>query len=195
MAGRIRRRQLEPCIRLAGLGNDLHSLAPGETHHRGVFGEAVHEQRAHAPIAGMQVRPLEERTTHALTAIARQYRNPELGVAIAAGEVCDAEEFQLIIGHGEDRIVPEIDARYILAHRVVAEGRAKTQPPIIGPENQKMAAECGALGARYFSNLDAHGPCSRKDHSSHTLPNASRAAARVASISASPCAAETKPAS
>src|SRR2546427_9333749 len=102
----------------------------------------------------------------------------------------DTEELQLIVRHRQHRVVREIDALDVRVHRVIAERRAEAQPAIVRSEREEMAAQCRALGPREFPDWNCH-----LGSSYPSFANAARAAVSVASISASPCAAETKPAS
>lgn len=192
----VGRRQPEPGIGLSRLGDDLHPLTPGEMHHRRVFRKAVHEKRRHAPIAGMQMGTGKQCAADAAAALALEHRNAELGMAVGAREMGNAEQMQIVIRDSEYRVLREIDALDVFAHRVVAERRAEAQPAVVRAELQEMLEKRGPLGTRQLSDGNVHAAIRRKDCSSQpSLLNAARAAASVASISALPCAAETKPAS
>ena len=134
----VGRRKLQPGVGLSSLGDDLHLLAAGEMHHRRVFRKAMHEQRVHAPIAGVLMRTGEETTAYATAALALEHRNPELGMAVGAREMGDAEQLQVVVRDGEHRVVREIDALDVFTQSVVAERRAEAQPAILRAKLQKM---------------------------------------------------------
>jgi hypothetical protein len=56
MARSVGGREREPRIGLARIDHYLHALRASEVHHRRVLRQAVREERAHAPVAGAQVR-------------------------------------------------------------------------------------------------------------------------------------------
>jgi hypothetical protein len=138
---RIRRRELEPGIRLAAAHADRHALPAREVHHRGVLGQAMHEQRALAPVARMDLRALEQRAADALAAMAGKHRHAELHVTGAARKMRRAEEAKLVVEHAERGVVLEVDARQVIAHRVVADGDAEAQPPILCLELEEVLLE------------------------------------------------------
>src|SRR5687768_1919455 len=185
MAGRVGRRELQPGVGLAVFGDDLHLLLAREVHHRRVLGEAVHEQRAHAPIACAQVGAREQRTADAAPAMAFEYRDSELGVRAAASDVRRTGKVQGIVEYAEQRIALEVDAFHVSAHRRIVESATEAQAPVRAAERQEVRLEGWTFRPRELANQDV-GQIFWKD---------SRAAASVASISAVPCAAETKPAS
>src|SRR5438067_6287343 len=116
-------------------------------------------------------------------------------MARAAREMRDTEELQLIVCHGEHRVVPEIDALDVLVHRVAAERRAEAQAPVLRSKGEEMVAQTRAFSSRQLADGNIHARLTQVCSSYARRPKAFRAAASVASISAAPCAAETKPAS
>jgi len=92
----VRRRQRKPCIGFARFGDDRHALLSRQVHHGAVFRQAVHEERAPAPIAGTQMGTREQRAAHAAAALALAHRNAELRPALRPGEMRDADEAQIV---------------------------------------------------------------------------------------------------
>ena len=104
----------------------------------------------------MQVRTAKQRAADATATLTLEHRDAELGMPLGARQVCDAEEMQLIVRNGEHRVLREIDALHVLAHCMVAEGRAEAQPAIVRPELQEMLDQRGPLGARKLSDGNSH---------------------------------------
>src|SRR5688500_4011627 len=145
----------------------------------------MHEQGAHAPVACAQMRPCEQGAPDTTAALTRQHRHAELGMAVAARDMRHTEQVQAVVGNAEHHVPLVIDARDVGAQRVVVERHAETQPPVFSAEREEMRLERGSDQPGQLTNQDV-GQIFLKD---------SRAAASVASISAAPCAADTKPAS
>jgi len=127
----------------------------------------------------------EKRAADAAAAVLRQHRYAELGVLLAARDVRRTDEVQNVVINAEGRIALEIDARHIGTHRVVVDRNAEAQPAIFAVEGEEMRLERRPLQPGKLANRNV-GQIFSKD---------ARAAASVASISAAPCAADTKPAS
>ena len=103
----------------------------------------------------------------------------------AAGDVRGSVEVQGIVEHAEQRVALEVDAFHVSAHRRIVEGGTEAQAPVLGAQCQEVRLQGRTLRPGELANQDI-GQIFWKD---------SRAAASVASISAAPCAADTKPAS
>lgn len=129
----------------------------------------------------LQVRPCEQSAADTLAPVAGEHRNPQLCIPVGACEVRCACEAQLVIGYAEDRIALEIDAGEVAPHGAIGDRDPEPQAPIVAAQRKKVSFEPGAVEPRQLANRNQR--------------NASLAAASVASISAAPCAAETKPAS
>lgn len=158
MAGSVRRRQRKPRIGFARFGDDLHALLTREMHHRRVFGEAVHEKRAHAPIAGAQVGARKKRTAEALAAMPLENGKAELGVRVGTRKMRCAKEPQLIVEYAEEGVALEVDALDIGANGRVVDRCTKTQPPVLGIERSQMTLERAALerGKLSHQNVGTH---------------------------------------
>src|SRR5688500_4815270 len=195
-------RQLKPRVRFACRGHDRHALVSCKTHHRGVLGEAVHEERAYAPVAGTQVRAREKRAANAAVALSFEHRNAELGVVTGPAKMRRTDEVQIVAGDPEHGVALEVDARHVAVNGEGVERHAEAQATILRAQREKMPLEEGALEARQLADEDLHRcPCLTADNTQglrqlyFTIANAARAALIVSSISATPCAAETNPAS
>src|SRR5258706_10245231 len=57
----------------------------------------------------------------------------------------DAEQLELVVEHAEGRVVLEIDALHVSAHRGVAQGDAEAQPPVLGAKREEVPLKRGAL--------------------------------------------------
>ena len=102
------------------LRDELHVLAPREAHHRRVLDEAVHEKRLHAPVACADMRTCQQRAADAPPAMGLEHGDAELGMAITARYMRHAEELESFVKHAKHRVVLEIDALDVCAHRMVA---------------------------------------------------------------------------
>ena len=117
--------------------------------------------------------------------MAFEHRHAKLGVRAAASDVRRSGKVQGIVEYAEHRVALEVDALHVSAHRRIVEGGAEAQAPVLATKRQEMRLEGRTFRPRELANQDI-GQIFLKD---------SRAAASVASISAAPCAADTKPAS
>ena len=73
MARCVGRRQLEPGVGFAGLGDDVHVLPARKAHHRVVLRQAVHEQGVYAPIARMHMRAFKQRAAYPAAALSLEH--------------------------------------------------------------------------------------------------------------------------
>ena len=204
-AGRIRRRQLEPGIRLTARRGDAHALLARQVDHRGILGEAMHEQLSNTPVACVRVAAREQHCSNAGSAPGGKHRDTELRMRIAAREVRRPDKAELIVEDAENRVAVEADTCDIVPDRLIGQDNAETQPPIFVIEGEQVPLERIAFQPAKFARNDLRGHSvilfdSENDarfggSSQLTAANAARAADRVASISTLPCAAETNPAS
>jgi len=136
------------------LGGEGHALLAGEVHHRAVFSQAVHEERARAPVARMGVGAREQGAAQAAPALRREHRHAQLGARRIARKVRDAEQLELVVEHAERRAMLEIDALHVGAQRGVAERNAEAQPPVLCSEREKVPLERGALSCGELTDDD-----------------------------------------
>ena len=113
-----------------------------EPHHGGVLGEAVHEKRAHAPVACPQVgaRATRRRYRARASTPAPRRRAPR---SRRLADVGRADEVQVLAGHAEEGVALEVDALDVGADRGIAERHAEAQAPVVRAEGEKMGLERG----------------------------------------------------
>src|SRR5687768_17431751 len=128
----------------------------------------------------MQAGAGEQGGADAAAAMAIEHRDAEFGVSLRAPDVPRADDLQVVADDAERRVLLEIDAPHVGAHRRVVERHAEAQPPVVGAEREEMSFERRAFHPGELAHDDVHA----------TFLKASLAAASVASISAAPCAPE-----
>src|SRR5207248_5938317 len=80
----------------------------------------------------------------------------ELGLAITARYMRHAGGLESFVKDAKQRVVLEIEAVDVWAHRMVAERRAETQPAIVRSEREKVLLERRTLGARKLPDGYVH---------------------------------------